>query len=145
MANVPIDTVLNLSAFNLDQALKKRPSFLEPEYPFEWTGVYSVEPGRYALNFAEGPDPSMSLVITTQQGTDDRHLREGAEKCMRLYAEDAKPMNAGDLLPQDTHVILNLESSGRKLFYIQIDHTTQLGLFAQHTADAQHARVWRLQ
>ena len=35
-----LDTVLNLSAFDLDQALEKRPTFLEPEYPFEWTGVY---------------------------------------------------------------------------------------------------------
>ena len=41
-ADVPVDTVLNLSAFNLDQALERRPTFLEPEYPFEWTGVYSV-------------------------------------------------------------------------------------------------------
>ena len=32
-ANVPVEAVLNLSAFNLDQALERRPSFLEPEYP----------------------------------------------------------------------------------------------------------------
>ena len=135
MANAPIDTVLNLSAFNLDQALEKRPSFLEPEYPFEWTGVYSVEPGRYDLSLAEGPDPSMSLVITNQQGTEDSHLRDGAEKCVRLYAENAKPINIGESLPQNTHVLLNLESSGRKSFYLQVDQKTQLGLFAQHTAE----------
>ena len=33
-ADVPIDTVLNLGAFNLDQVLVRRPTFLEPEYPF---------------------------------------------------------------------------------------------------------------
>ena len=38
-ANVPVDTVLNLGAFDLDQVLQNRPTFLEPEYPFEWTGV----------------------------------------------------------------------------------------------------------
>ena len=42
-ANVPVETVLNLGAFDLDQVLERRPTFLEPEYPFEWTGVYSVE------------------------------------------------------------------------------------------------------
>ena len=46
-AEVSIDTVLNLSAFDLDQVLKRRPTFLEPEYPFEWTGVFSLEKGRY--------------------------------------------------------------------------------------------------
>ena len=42
-ANVSVDTVLNLDAFDLDQALERRPTFLEPEYPFEWTGVYSLD------------------------------------------------------------------------------------------------------
>ena len=32
-ANVPVDTVLNLGAFDLDQVLQNRPTFLEPEYP----------------------------------------------------------------------------------------------------------------
>ena len=39
-ANVPVDAVLDLGAFDLDQVLERRPTFLEPEYPFEWTGVY---------------------------------------------------------------------------------------------------------
>ena len=46
-ADVPVDTVLNLSAFDLDQVLERRPTFLEPEYPFEWSGVYALQPGRY--------------------------------------------------------------------------------------------------
>ena len=61
-ANVPVDTVLNLGAFDLDQVLQNRPTFLEPEYPFEWTGVYKVEQGQYKLTLEEGPDPNMSLV-----------------------------------------------------------------------------------
>ena len=44
-ANVSVDTVLNLDAFDLDQVLERRPTFLEPEYPFEWTGVYSLDMG----------------------------------------------------------------------------------------------------
>ena len=33
-ADVSIDTLLNLSAFDLDQALKRRPTFLESEDSF---------------------------------------------------------------------------------------------------------------
>ena len=76
--NVPVDTVLNLGAFNLDSALEKRPTFLEPEYPFEWTGVYSLAAGRYELSLAEGPDPAMSLVVVPGQGVEDAALRESA-------------------------------------------------------------------
>ena len=50
-ANVPVDSVLNLTAFDLEQMLERRPTFLEPEYPFEWTGVYSLEPGQYELSW----------------------------------------------------------------------------------------------
>lgn len=46
-ADVPVDSVLNLTAFDLEQMLQRRPTFLEPEYPFEWTGVYALEPGKY--------------------------------------------------------------------------------------------------
>ena len=49
-ANVSVESVLNLSAFDLDQILERRPTFLEPEYPFEWTGVFHLEPGCYQVS-----------------------------------------------------------------------------------------------
>ena len=60
MANVPINAVLDKSAFNLDQALIRRPTFLEPEYPFEWTGIYPTKSGKYKIIMSEGPDPYVS-------------------------------------------------------------------------------------
>ena len=42
-ADVSVDSVLNLGAFDIEQVLGRRPTFLEPEYPFEWTGVYSLD------------------------------------------------------------------------------------------------------
>ena len=44
-ANVPVGTVLDLGAFDLNQVLERRPTFLEPEYPYEWTGIYSLDTG----------------------------------------------------------------------------------------------------
>ena len=134
-ANVPVETVLNLSAFNLDQALERRPTFLEPEYPFEWTGVYSVKPGRYELLLEEGPDPNMSLVVKTDQGVSDAKLRDGAEICVRHYAEQPEGINPSQIIPLGKHIDLNLESSGQKSFFIDIDKDMQIGLFAQHTAE----------
>ncbi len=142
-ANVPVDSVLNLSAFKLDDILERRPSFLEPEYPFEWTGVYSLEPGRYELNLAEGPDPEMSLVIQDEQGKEDSDLRNSAEKCVRLYAEDPETFEPGELLPIKKHVNLQLEANGRKSFYFEIDKQMHVGLFAQHTADEFDIKLYK--
>ena len=135
MAEVSVETVLNLGAFDLDQALERRPTFLEPEYPFEWTGVYSLDAGRYELSLAEGPDPAMSLVVVPDQGTDDSALREGAEWCVRRYAEPADPVRPGDEISVGKHLNLLLDSPGRKSFFLEVDAQAKVGLYAQHTAE----------
>ena len=134
-ADVSVDTVLNLGAFDLDQALERRPTFLEPEYPFEWTGVYSLDVGRYELSLDDGPDPAMSLVIAPDQGTDDAALREGAEWCVRRYAEPAALIRPGDEIPVGKHMSLQLDSSGRKSFFLEVDTQVRVGLYTQHTAE----------
>ena len=134
-ANVSVDTVLNLDAFDLDQALERRPTFLEPEYPFEWTGVYSLDMGRYELSLADGPDPEMSLVVVSDQGTDDTALREGAEWCVRRYAEPADLIYPGEDIPVGKHVNLRLDSLGRKSFFLEVDTQVRVGLYAQHIAE----------
>ncbi|MCU0761251.1 MAG: GTP-binding protein [Steroidobacteraceae bacterium] len=48
-SDVAIDRVLNVGAFDLDRALAVDAGFLEPQYPFEWAGVYQLEPGTYSL------------------------------------------------------------------------------------------------
>ena len=134
-ANVSLDTVLNLGAFDLDQALERRPTFLEPEYPFEWTGVYSLDIGRYELSLADGPDPAMSLVVAPDQDTSDAALREGAEWCVRRFGEPAKLICPGDAIPVGRHVNLRLDSPGRKSFFLTVDSQARVGLYAQHIAE----------
>ncbi len=134
-ANVSVDSVLNLDAFDLDEILERRPTFLEPEYPFEWTGVYTLDAGRYELSLAEGPDPAMSLVVVPDQGTDDAALREGAEWCVRRYAEPAEDVSPGDDIPAGKHVNLKLDIPGGKSFFLEVDTQQRVGLFAQHTAE----------
>lgn len=135
MADTPVDTVLNLSAFNLEEVLERRPTFLEPEYPFEWTGVFSLEPGKYELNLDEGPDPEMSIVISDNQAKDDSSLRESAEWSVRRYAEPKKDISPGEEIPFATHANLLLTDSGRKSFFLNIEQAANFGLFTQHTAE----------
>ena len=143
-ADVSIDTVLNLSAFDLDQVLQRRPTFLEPEYPFEWTGVFSLEEGRYELTLEEGPDPTMSLVLLLNQGKDETALNSGAESCVRLYAEQEQLMNPGDMVPVGKHVSLQLQSEGTKSFFIDVDKARDIGLFTQHTAEEFNMKLTKV-
>ena len=61
---VPVDEVINLNAFDLDHALEKRPSFLEPSIlRMDWR--LPARPRPYHLHLDDGPDPEMSLVAVT--------------------------------------------------------------------------------
>ncbi|MCY4625182.1 MAG: GTP-binding protein [Chloroflexi bacterium] len=134
-ADVPVETVLDLAAFNLDQVLERRPTFLEPEYPFEWTGVYSLDAGRYEFSLTDGPDPSMSLIVVPDQGADDAALRVRAEWCVRQYAEPVEIIHPGGEIPVGRHVNLQLDSPGRKSFFLDFDAHVQVGLYTQHLSE----------
>ena len=140
-ANVAIPTVLNLEAFNLDQVLASHPTFLEPEYPFEWTGIYELEPGRYKLSLDDGPDPTMSLVMVGRLDPNEEALQQGAEWSVRRYAEPASKISPSNIVPMDQHVELQLQLSGQKSFAIEIERQTSLALFAQHTAEEFNLRL----
>ena len=49
-AELPLDKVLNLGAFDLDRALKIDGQFLEPPRPYEWAGAYALGAGKVLLH-----------------------------------------------------------------------------------------------
>jgi G3E family GTPase len=48
-ADVPLERVLRLGAFDLERALALDDAFLEPARPFEWAGLYALGPGMHLL------------------------------------------------------------------------------------------------
>ena len=48
-AQLPIDRVLDVGAFDLDRALAVDKGFLEPEYPFEWAGLFEFAAGKLRI------------------------------------------------------------------------------------------------
>jgi G3E family GTPase len=48
-AKLPIERVLDVGAFDLDRALAVDKGFLEPEYPFEWAGVFQFGAGKVRI------------------------------------------------------------------------------------------------
>jgi G3E family GTPase len=81
-AQVELDHVLNLGGFDLDRALNIDPKFLEPEYPFEWGGIYHLEPGTYEFVLQPGPDPEMDLVVEPAKGATEADLQDAIERAI---------------------------------------------------------------
>jgi G3E family GTPase len=55
-ANVDLKHVLNVGGFNLSRATELNPTFLEPEYPFEWAGAYPLPAGTHELVIGHADD-----------------------------------------------------------------------------------------
>ncbi len=58
--DLPLDRVVGLGGFNLGRAIDLDPDFMEPEYPFEWAGVYPLPAGDHELVIGDDDDPGHS-------------------------------------------------------------------------------------
>ncbi|MBM3762074.1 MAG: GTP-binding protein [Acidobacteria bacterium] len=81
-AAVDMNTVLNVGGFNLDRALNVDPKFLEPEYPFEWGGIFHLTKGTHTLQLNPGPDPAMDIVLEPASAATPEALKEAIERAI---------------------------------------------------------------
>jgi G3E family GTPase len=133
-ASVPMNTVLGIGGFDLARALEYKPTFLEPEYPFEWAGAYELKAGDYTLTLQEGPDPAMKIVVFEPPASDNLDPAKAAERVFALFSGDATPDSPGAVIePEMRARLLDLPKgeSGAK-FVIRIKSAGPYWLFTQH-------------
>jgi G3E family GTPase len=140
-AVVDMEAVLNVGGFNLDRALEVDPKFMEPEYPFEWAGIYSLAAGTYQLKLAAGPDPEMSVVILPVEGSSRKALESAEMAAVLLFSEAEKAVTSGGrLIPGKTHYQLSLNGEAAT-FEIEISAGGQYALFTEHHAKEFHIEL----
>jgi len=142
-AAVPIASVVDVGGFDLDRALVQKPTFLEPEYPFEWAGAFDLREGTYELVLDEGPDPSMKIVLmplADASGID----HAVTEQALRTWSEpgDAVP-EGGTVEIADHPFTLDLRAPGAKRFVLRMPIDGRVGLFTQHLPEEFQLRLVR--
>jgi hypothetical protein len=83
---VPITDVLDVGSFDLGRALDTKPTFLEPEVPFEWVGTFDFAEGAYALVVEDGPDETMDVLLTPLAPGVDAAGREACDCAVRSWS-----------------------------------------------------------
>ncbi len=128
-AVVPMDVVLDVGGFDLSRALEKKPTFLEPEYPFEWGGTFDLEAGD-TLVLEDGPDPELGMVVAPAAG---RPFELLADAAMRAFSEGSKRVSeGGSVAPDGTLHVLDMQSAGTKRFGLEVPERARYGVFTQH-------------
>ncbi|MBC8070747.1 MAG: GTP-binding protein [Deltaproteobacteria bacterium] len=131
--DVPLSEVLDVGGFDLDRALSIRPTFLEPEYPFEWVGVYQLGAGTHEVQLHPGPDPSMRILIDKIADGNDLTIADAAERVHRRMSEPA-PVVAprGSLAASGAAFELSLDGEPPWSFVVPIEEAGPYAIFTQH-------------
>jgi len=140
-AVLELDKVLDVGGFNLDRALDIDPKFMEPEYPFEWAGVYELEAGKYEFAFEEGPDPAMKAAILPISNADSVELDLARDRTVLLFSGEEHPVEAGkSIVPSRKVYELDL-GGGKSSFGVEISEAGAYALFTEHYPEEFEAEL----
>jgi G3E family GTPase len=132
-ARVPMKAVLGIGGFDLARALEYKPTFLEPEYPFEWAGAFELAAGDYSLTLQEGTDPSIELLVCEVLPADQLDPLRAAERVFTLFSATADIQSPGAVVSPGLKVYrLDLPESGGSRFTIRIPKAGRYWLFTEH-------------
>lgn len=140
-AQVDLDAVLNVGGFNLDRAMEIDPQFMEPEYPFEWGGIYQLEAGTYTIALDEGPDPAMQLALLPAATATRAALELVQEQAVLVFSDDEQAVDPGaTLTPGATLYRLNLWEAPLH-FTLEVAEAGVYALFTEHGPDEFNLRL----
>jgi G3E family GTPase len=131
--SVPMSAVLGIGGFDLARALEYQPTFLDPEYPFEWAGAYELAAGNYTLVLREGPDREMKIAVCESLVSDDLDPAKAAERIFALFSDIVGSYASGAVIePQLRARLLDLADGSEAQFTLRIKTPGTYWLFTQH-------------
>jgi len=129
-ADIAVAKVMEIGGFDLDHAMEVDPKFLEPEYPFEWGGVFPTRGGTLDLVTKAAPDPTMELAIFPVAGSED--FPAAMEKGVRAFADEASDRAAESGLVADGTLYRLLVEPGTHRWSLKAGGASHLAVFTEH-------------
>ena len=142
-AALDLTHVLDVGGFNLDRALEVDPALMEPEYPFEWGGVFDLPEGGAVIDLDAGPDPAMAVAIlpVAADREPQASLADATERAVLVFSDDERPVRArGAVEPGDFHWQLALDR-GPLRFAVNAPAGGRVAMFTEHHPDEFSMRL----
>lgn len=86
-ADIDMQEILNVKAFDLKAKVEINPGILQEEVPFEWAGIFDLNEYEYSLSLEEGPDPTMDLLMIKSNSFDQKEIENKKKLAVKLFAE----------------------------------------------------------
>jgi G3E family GTPase len=140
-AVVEMDRILNVGGFDLDRALEVDPKFMEPEYPFEWAGVYPLAAGRYEWVMRDGEDPSMDAVLLPVEEASLSALEVAQERAVLAFSDFPREVRPGDDVETGGALNRLKLDRGEERFGVEIEASGDYALFTEHRPEEFDAEM----
>ena len=142
-AVVEMEKILNVGGFNLDRALEIDPKFMEPEFPFEWSGIYDLSAGTYEWVMGGGPDPAMGAALLPLANTGLAAKETTLMDAVLTFSDEEQAVEAGGTmrLGKGQHNQLVLNNYGETVFKFAIQESGYYELFTEHHPDEFDAHL----
>jgi G3E family GTPase len=134
-AVVEMDKILGLGGFDLDRALEVDPKFLEPEYPFECSGMYVLAPGEYGLVLQQGPDLTMNACLCPAGEATDQAMRDLVELAVRIFSDVPRCLEPGQTLTPGSLLYRLVLDGEETSFPLCVSQHGSYSLFTEHRPD----------
>ena len=133
-AEIPFGDVLDVGGFDLDRALETKPTFLEPELPFEWAATFDLVEGSYTLVLEDGPDESMDVLFAPLVSGERVTARPVQDRAVRAWSAAKAWAAPSGSIPFDQVVTLDVRPPGTKRYALRVPKNGKVALYTEHLA-----------
>ncbi|MBC7997383.1 MAG: GTP-binding protein [Leptolyngbya sp.] len=132
-AAIDMESILNIKGFDLEHALAVKPTFLQPDYPFEWAGVFEIDNSHLKITLSEGPDPSMSVSLLNIGEASAEDVTALLDQAVKTFSDKNISLSPGGSIDSTGKLYkLELAQTGSKTFYVKPKKAGKYVLFTQH-------------
>ena len=144
-ADIPVKTVMDVGGFDLSRVLEDRPAFLEPEYPFEWAGIWELPAGITELRYGGGPDRTIGTLLMPVKGATPEDLDKVTTSANVAFTKQRKLQPASaKLMAGSTPVSLRVPEEGaERSVQLLISQPGLYALVTEHSPDEFDLRLER--
>ncbi|EJO2874168.1 GTP-binding protein [Klebsiella pneumoniae] len=143
-AEVDIPTVLDVGGFDLQRVLQERPQFLEPEYPFEWAGIWHLPSGEAELRYTAGPEPFIDALFTAVPGSDNDSFTQFIGLADKAFSRDSLRGEVEDeLVPSHRVVSLAVPEIGAQKLSLMTPEEGCYALATEHLPEEFDLALFR--
>lgn len=142
-AEIDLDKILNVHAFDLSAKTLMHPEFAAEEFPFEYMGIFTLIAGEHQIELCNGPEATIDILLVRLEAHSDEQITWARNTAVRKFAETPTCFQGGKTIDFAANVCRLAAQDNSQTFHFSLAADGVYALFTQHTPAEFNLRVVR--